>query len=129
MSFFVRVSTSENSFNPPLPLKGKWEAALVDLNLNDVPPAPIKHHDVGVRKYKRKDFEPMINLGERGIMMNFYAQVEMDRMIIRDSNSEEDARMRRAFQKYNYEMLVNTVDRQVISTDGITKYLWIIFLI
>ena len=102
MSFFVRVSTSENSFNPPLPLKGKWEAALVDLNLNDVPPAPIKHHDVGVRKYKRKDFEPMINLGERGIMMNFYAQVEMDRMIIRDSNSEEDARMRRAFQKYNY---------------------------
>ena len=102
MSFFVRVSTSENSFNPPLPLKGKWEVALVDLNLNDVPPTPIKHHDVGVRKYKRKDFEPMINLGERGIMMNFYAQVEMDRMIIRDSNSKEDARMRRAFQKYNY---------------------------
>ena len=102
MSFFVRVSTSENSFNPPLPLKGKWEVALVDLNLNDVPPTHIKHHDVGVRKYKRKDFEPMINLGERGIMMNFYAQVEMDRMIIRDSNSKEDARMRRAFQKYNY---------------------------
>ena len=102
MLFFIRVNTSENSFNPPILIEGKWEVALVDLNLNNVPPAPVKDQHVGVRKYKKKDFEPIINHGENGVMVYFYVNIVMDRMIIHNSQDEEDARLRRAFQKYNY---------------------------
>ena len=102
MSFFVSVNTSENSFNPPIPLEGKWEIALVDLTLGNVPPAPTKYHNAGVGTYKKRDFEQVIKHGENGLLLHFYVQIVMDRMIIRDSQNEEDARLRRAFQKYNY---------------------------
>ena len=107
-NFFLSLKSSDNVIHPPIHLEGKWEVALVDIDLSTPHSSKIKSNVTPSSKsvetkFKTTLFPQSVNEGKKSLYMNIHIDMRPQGILVDTSYSNsENQNLRAAWQKYHY---------------------------